>query len=262
MRASHLAVLGALGALLVSTGDADAQRKRKKKKKAADIVDVSAVKDKMVVLSDGEGGYFAAVPGDSDHVFYGDGKTMYRQRVSSSFMDDTKSWSMRVWSPRVNHKADLDAKDDGTGTLTCGDDEFELKVVDKAEATKIIDKAQFVGPLWRRQAHALSRDDKGIYYFVDRIRDEYGGKGYRLFAGPKGDVKELPLTNIVSDSQGEIFSTKKGELRFIQERTKATWIKNERRTELVTLVPEDNIPLIYRDLGMYTGSLGTPCDDY
>ena len=118
------------------------------------------------------------------------------------------------------------------------------------------------GCLWRRVAHALSRDDRGVYYYVDRMQDEYGGKGYRLFAGQKGGLKELGLTNIVSDSEGEIFASKKGELRFVQGGGKATWIKGEKKTELVTVPLDMNLALIYGDLGVYEGSLGTPCDEY
>lgn len=263
MRASHLcrsaAILGAL-ALCVSAADAGKKKKKKKKKTDDEIVDVSAYKDKMVVYTDGEGGYFAAVWNDTDTLFYGDGKTMLKQRVGSAFRDGTK-WEMRMWSPRVNGVADIIATD-ATGKMVCGDDEFELTKLDDADAKKLLDKATFKGVFWKRQAHALSRDDRGTYYYVDRVRDELGGKGYRLFAGQKGAMKELPLINIVSDSEGEIFASKKGELRYVQERTKASWFRGEKKTDLTPVPVENNMMLIYTDLGIYDGSLGTPCDEY
>lgn len=256
------AILGCL-ALVASVADAG-PRKKRKKKKDDEVVDVSAWKDKMLVYTDGEGGYFAVVPGELEPFFYGDGKTMYQQRVFSGGRNPPK-FDMRMWSPRVDNVADFSASDDpkeAAGTLTCGKDEFAITRVADAEARKILAKATFRPPLWKRQAHALSRDDRGTYYYVDKIRDELGGKGYRLFAGPKGAMKELPLVNIVSDSEGEIFASKRGELRFVLEPKKATWIKGTRKTELTPVPVEDNVAMIYGELGVYEGSLGTPCDEY
>ena len=253
----------AAGALVLAAlaVPADAGKKKKKKaKKTDDIVDVSAVKAQFEVYTDGEGGYFVVAPGDTDMTFHGDGKTMYRQRSISSSRNGA-AWSRRMWSPRVDHVADLSV-DGGKGTMACGEESYDITQVTGAEATKIIDKAVFKKPLWTRQAHALSRDDRGVYYYVDRNLEEYGGKGYRLFAGQKGAMKELGLTNIVSDSEGEIFASKKGELRFVQEQTKAVWIKGDKRTELVAVPLDRNLAMIYGELGVYEGSLGTPCDEY
>jgi hypothetical protein len=264
--AATTTVVALLASLAVLPADAK-KKKKKKKKKDDDIVDVSAWKDKFIVYTDGDDGYYAAVPGEMDAVFYGDGKTFYKQRTFSGGRSPPK-WSFRMWSPRVNSVADLDGSDDSAdkvGTMTCGEEEFELTKIDAKEAAKIIDKATFKAPLWKRQAHKLSRDDRGTYYYVDRLRDDvtnYEKKGWRLFAGQKGAMKELPLTNIVSDSEGEIFSSKRGELRFIQENDKATWIKGERKTELVNVPVEDNVKMIYGELGVYEGSLGTPCDEF
>lgn len=264
MRASHLcrsAAIFAAVTFLFASG-ADAGKKKKKKKKADDdIVDVSAVKSTFTLFTDGEGGYYASIRADMDHVFYGDGKTFYRQRAFSGGADGTANWNFRMWAPRVDSVADLDIKG-SKATMTCGQDEFDLELVSATEATKILDKAVFKRPLWTRQGHALSRDDKGNYYFVDRLQDEYGGKGFRLFIGQKGAMKEQSLTNIVSDSMGQIFTSKKGELRFVQEDGKATWIKNERKIELVNVPIEANLAMVYGELGVYEGSLGTPCDEY
>jgi hypothetical protein len=129
------------------------------------------------------------------------------------------------------------------------------------DAKKLVDAAAFRRPFWKRQAQALARDDAGNYYYVDRMRDDYGGKGHRIFAGPKGGMKELPMTNVVSDSVGEIYATKKGELRFVMDPNKASWIRGAAKTELTIIPIEANVSLIYGELGVYDGSLGTPCDD-
>ncbi len=265
MRASTLcrsAALFAVATFLLSTSAEAGKKKKKRKKKVDDeIVDVSAVKDQLLVFTDGADGFFVTARGDVDHLFYGDGKTFYQQRAFSSGANGNTEFTFRMWAPRVDNIADLEINND-VGSISCGKDTFELTQVAATEAAKIIDKAVFKKPLWTRQGHALSRDDKGTYYYVDRQRDEYGGKGFRVFAGQKGAMKELGLTNIVSDSKGQIFSSKKGELRFVQDTEKAVWIKNEKKTELVNVPIEDNLSLVYAELGVYEGTLGTPCDDY
>ncbi|HEX8538017.1 MAG TPA: hypothetical protein VF664_11180, partial [Cystobacter sp.] len=64
-------------------------------------------------------------------------------------------------------------------------------------------------------------------------------------------------------SEGQIFSTKRGDLRLVVEREQPSlWIENKKRTELRAVPIEENMPLIYNELGVYTGArLGTPCDD-
>ena len=61
------------------------------------------------------------------------------------------------------------------------------------------------------------------------------------------------------------FSTKTGSLRFILskgERTETLWIQNAARKKLLQVKVEENLPLIYTELGVYAGQrLGTPCDD-
>ena len=69
------------------------------------------------------------------------------------------------------------------------------------------------------------------------------------------------MTNVVADSKGEIYATKRGELRFITATDAASWVNGNTKTELTIVPVEDNVPMIYRDLGVYEGTLGTPCDD-
>lgn len=242
-------------------GDADAQRKKKKAKD--DKVDVSAVKQDLVVLTDDDGQTYVMsnVWGDEHYVFYGDGKTMYQLRVFGGGADGTTGRiDFSFWSPRANGNASIERNDKGAYLVRCGDETFGLKKADDATSKKVLDTAAFKKPFWKRQAQALARDDSGNYYYVDRLRDDYGGKAHRIFAGPKGGLKELPMTNVVSDSMGEIYATKRGELRFVTSTSSATWIKGATKTSLTIVPVEDNIQLIYGDLGVYEGTLGTPCD--
>jgi hypothetical protein len=237
-----------------------------KKKKVADDTEVVSpdAKRGMIVLTDGEGSVIAIdKTWTDDHLFYyGDGKTLYRQRVFGGGADGgAGTWDLSFWAPRVTH-ASITQQPAGTFKLYCGDTEVKLTKVADADAKKTLDVAVFKKPLWRRQAQFLARDDQGTYYYVDRLRDEFGGKGHRIFAGQKGAMKEMPMTNLVSDSKGEIYATKSGELRFITSSNAASWVKGKETITLTIVPPEDNIPMIYGDLGIYDGSLGTPCDDY
>src|SRR5205823_14008873 len=110
------------------------------------------------------------------------------------------------------------------------------------------------GPsLQKYRPYALLRDDRGNYYFVDHGTTPGDEKRFRLFLGPKGALKEQKMTNVVSDSEGDIFSTKTGSLRLILDKHETTWVQNEKKTKLVFLDPSDNHIMIYTDLGVYTG---------
>jgi hypothetical protein len=265
MRAALVVVITAIvaaGALVPDTAGAERKRRKKAETELENVADVRA---RFVVLTDGEGIYIVADPSwtDDHWLFSGDGKTFYRQRVFSSGKDGSQgTWSMRFWSPRVDSQADVDARTGGRFLLTCGKEEVELKKLPDAEAARIVERGVFKKQLWRRQAQFLARDDRGNYYYVDRMRDEHGGKGHRIFVGPKGAMKELPMTNIVSDSVGEIYATRKGELRFVTSTSSATWVQGQTKLALTIVPVEDNVAMIYGDLGVYEGSLGTPCDEF
>jgi hypothetical protein len=84
---------------------------------------------------------------------------------------------------------------------------------------------------------------------------------FRLYSGPRGSMKPLKMVNVVSDSEGDIFSTKSGELRLVLDKKESAWVQKGKRQPLKSLPVEDNVALIYADLGVYTGQpLGTPCD--
>jgi hypothetical protein len=172
-----------------------------------------------------------------------------------------------VWAPRAKdgNGAGIYIQD-GKATLQCEPKKTIPLVQLKAdEAKALLRHAKLYPPLWQRSAHLLARDDDGVYYYVDQLRDEQGGKGFRVFVGMKGEMKEVPMINIVTDSAGEIFATKAGKLKIIAGNDgSAFWVKKgekeQTKSPLTQLPPVDNIYLIYRELGIY-GSLGAPCDD-
>ncbi len=225
-----------------------------KEEPPATLADVSAIKADLKILTDGKGHYVAVVPfGAGRDLFYGDGKTFYAQRVFSSGSVGRESFDYAFWEPRESapYKASFELRD-GKYRVRCDERLTEVTPVADAERNSMLGAARFFGARWRYRAHALARDDRGTYYYVDRLREPEDAKTFRIFAGPKGAMKPLKMLNIVSDSQGEIFSTPAGELR----------LHHNHRTALSNLPVEENHVLIYTDLGVYTGDrLGTPCDD-
>jgi len=226
--------------------------------------DISGIKDTLKLLTDGKSHYIAVVPfGAGKELFYGDGKAFYAQRVFSSGSVGKESFDYAFWEPRVSapYKGSFELRD-GKFRVRCDERLTEVTPVPDSESQSMLASARFFAARWRYRAHALARDDRGTYYYVDRVREPEDSKTYRLFAGPKGAMKPLKMLNIVSDSQGEIFATPAGELRLVLDRKETVWIRHNQRTPLTNLAVEDNHVLIYTDLGVYTGErLGTPCDD-
>jgi hypothetical protein len=256
---------GTLATICLVGGAARGKPAAKVGEEDAPVVDVLAVKDKLVVLHDGKKHYVVLVPFDDDwkHVFYGDGKTFYAQRVFGGGSEGTIAFDLSFWEPRVKarYQASLELKK-GKYDVQCDTRTTELTPLPAAEAATLIAGATFHETRWRFRAFALARDDRGTYYYVDRQREPEDSLNFRLFSGPRGGVKPLKMVNVVSDSEGQIFSTKAGDLRLVLDRKEAAWVQGKARTTLVPLPIEDNAALIYGDLGAYTGQrLGTPCDD-
>jgi hypothetical protein len=237
-------------------------------------IDVKPVISKLSVFKDADGAYYVVPsPGMWDdlndaenYLFFGDGKQMYQQRVigfgaQPGSNGQELEWNM--WSPRV--------KDARTAEMTSTPGVLELHCEEKGprkltplhadEAKLFFSHAAFFTVFWQRQAQLLARDDDGVYYYVDRLRDEFGGKDFRVFSGMKGELKQLPMTNVVQDSGGEIYATKNGQLKIVANASPpGYWVKDGKKTELTMLDPADNRYLIYRELGIY-GQLGVPCED-
>lgn len=233
---------------------------------AEPALDVSDVKEKLQVFTDGKQHYVVVEPWDKDqkHLYYGDGKRFYSQRSPSGGREGNEAWDRTFWEPRVSAlwQGGVGMRKGGPVTVQCGDRKTELTPVEGEARAKLLTEATFHAPRWKYRAYSLARDEKGVYYYVDRPREPENNKAFRLFAGPRGSLKPLKMTNVVSDSQGDIFTTKKGELRLVLGKKQSKWIAGKKETELTSLPLEDNRMMIYSDLGVYAGQrLGTPCDD-
>lgn len=226
-------------------------------------LDVSAYRERLVVVGDG-GKHYLVVPSDGNFevpIFYGDGQTFYEQRSNGGGRNgedfDRVFWDPRIvsgWQRSVERRA-------GAYSVQCRDRKTALTALPKDEQAQLLDKATFQPPRWKRRAHALARDNQGRYYYVDAAREE-GKKDFRLFVGPRGSLKAQQMVNVVSDSAGDIFATKSGELRLVLNQSETLWVAGKAEVKLIRLPVEDNAPLIYGDLGVYEKEkLGTPCDD-
>ncbi|MGV3621840.1 MAG: hypothetical protein ACO1OB_13535 [Archangium sp.] len=239
-------------------------------------VDAAPFKDKLVLLTDGKGHYVAfdpATPYEATTTFYGDGKTFARIPVHSGGRNGSESWSIAFWDPRVRHGGNgpgmVEMKDSGKKHLvSCSKKETELSVVPKEESKKLLATATFTDTTWTRQPEKLLRDDTGVYYLVDRFRSREPSdrRDFRVFVGHKGAMKQMPLKEIVDDTQGMVLATKTGDLRLVTKGDKfeGKWIVGKKETVLaeVNLDNFDTIRMVYVDLGPYSGlRLGTPCDD-
>jgi hypothetical protein len=290
MRKRSLNLALALGVTVLAAAAAPALAKSAKQKPAApppaatapdpaDVLDGAALAAKLIVVTDGKGHYLAAPPDLSDEgnrgtLYYSTdgGKTFHQQRIQGYGSSGPGTFSLTFWDPRINDgwRRSFDRKEGNAFELQCEDRLSKLTQVPAAEAKTLLAAAQFLKPRWKYRAYALARDDSGKYFYVDKPRQPEDSKAFRLYAGKKNELKPLKMTNVVSDSKGDIFATKTGELRLVIPREGEgggdervpVWIAGKKKTSLTWVPIEDNGKLVYTELGVYTGQpLGTPCDD-
>jgi hypothetical protein len=224
--------------------------------------------EETYLCTDGKSHYVGSgpFPEAPKRVFYGDGRTFIRvdqgvRSMGTRFIDprepspgeEGRPWERYTSSVYLNRRS-------RTCRLRCGTRNVDLQVLKPADKRKLLTGAAWKSPPERREPFALARDRKGVYYFIDTDVPE-GSKDYRLYRGPKGNMKLLSMTNIVEDSQGAIFSTPSGKLRLVVERENSFWISGKVSQTLLNLPLIDNLTMIYNELGVYIGQpYGTPCD--
>lgn len=242
--------------------------------------------EKTGVCTDGKNHYVVVAPSEkqSTQLFYGDGKTFHRVPLppwvltgdsffEPRFFAKTKNSSFRGLDMRMFASVEYDAKK-ATCSASCGERKTDLQILgEDAKKTLLLGKATFEPPLHTRAPHHLARDEGGRYFYVDKGNTAETEKNFRLFVGPKGAMKLQKMTNAVADTEGEIFTTKSGSLRYVTDRKNPpTWIQSGKKLTLTVVPiegtdektgePINNYGLIYNDLGVYLGQkLGNPCDD-
>lgn len=251
----HLILLVALA----GTAAADAKR-----------IDLSRELPRLEVYRDELGKYYVVPKDVGEHAkeltFYGDGRTMYRQRVIA-LGSTPEGRNISVWAPRVKNVpfGMFDRDKDGAASITCRmkDQQHEkrpLTLLSGAESRALFAKAAFLPPLWQRRVYFFGRGASTTYYLVDALEDEYGGQGFRLFVGPKGQMKQVSITDFANDTAGTSVITKAGVLVIPGGEGAVVWKKPKTATAITRLDSAVNGYLIYRELGVY-GQLGTFCED-
>ena len=236
-------------------------------------IDIKDWKAQMLVLKDADGGIYV-VFNERDkekHLFYGSGrdKVLYDQLLEGGSGRDADAWNVSVSAPRTGYPfmGQVGRRKDATFYRECGSSDkntADLTLLTGDKAKDILDKYQFVTTSMIRRPYLLARDDRGVYYYVDVLRTIYGGAGHRVFVGKKGALKQMALTDVTSDTAGDVFSTKTGDLRLVntvvegKDKPSAQWIRGEKKSDLIYLDLYMNQPLIYRDLGLYKIA-GTIC---
>jgi len=233
-------------------------------------VDIKPFRDQLIVLQDANGGTYVLVPGISGPVFFGPAGGPFHQQLIGPGSRDGDTWQVSVSAPRAPHPhlAGVQRKADGSYIRWCSQTLDEvgmgLTEVTGSKAKEIL-KGKFLTTLLVRVPVLFARDDVGTYYYVDRLSQDYGGNGYRMFVGKKGAMKSLAVTDLTSDERGIVITTRTGVLSVVHEsddssKIQAKWIRGDKRTELITLDVYQNSHVIYRDLGIY-GDTGTICGE-
>ena len=248
--------------LLALTGIAAADDPKPK------AIDVKAIRDKLLLFEDTQGGTYVVLPGPDGRLFYGTNTKVVYEQIVVTKGTDGDGWSFGVYAPRLSGITPAIVqrrKDTSAFERWCDQASMPLKLVPADRAKPMLEKLQFMTNAMIRRPQFFARDDAGVYYYVDQLAKAYGGEGYRVFSGKKGAMKLLPLTDVAHDTGGDVFSTKSGDVRFVVDandhsKNTAYWIKGDKKHELTILDPDTNSRVIFKDLGIYT-FLGTVCDE-
>jgi hypothetical protein len=192
--------------------------------------------------------------GDRTGVYSGSNKELYPQYVLGSAWDYYRN-DLSLWSAGTYTKL---RRLEGKWGLACDEKLTPFETLIGKEREDFLARAKLMDePIWKREPYYLGRDSNGVYYYIDKLRKEFGGKHHRVFMGRRGQAKLTKLVGLVEDSQGMLFSTRKGDLRLIVGRTgrgkDATWIRGKKAAPLTTVPLDRNEKLIYQSLGAYFG---------
>ena len=188
--------------------------------------------EKTAVCTDGKSHYVVVAPSEKQSVqlYYGDGKTFHRVPLppwvltgqdffEPRFFAPTKNSNFRGLDMRLFASADYDAGKKSC-SVSCGPRTTPLTLMDEEAKRALLGKASYEPPLAKRAPHRLARDENGRYFYVDKGNTPETEKSFRLYVGPKGAMKLQKMTNAVADTEGEIFTTKSGSLRYVTDRQK------------------------------------------
>lgn len=261
-------------ATVIRFGDAAAGVPNAADVKLTKLIDITTVKGKMTALQEPSTKTIILLFHDPERyerisrVFLGSSTQLFEQAITGSGIDGSEKWHVVIAAPRSRADKNSEAVvtfNNATFTLWCTTDETTPALIplSEAEAQAVLKKATFRTSGIVRRSVALARDAAGVYYYVDRLRDDLGGQGYRVYIGKRGALKQMPLRDVAIDSAGMVFATKKGEFRLTLDTgssSTATWNNKGKALNLKVLSTFAESYLIHRELGIYT-AFGAACDD-
>jgi hypothetical protein len=241
--------------------------------KLTKVIDITTVTGKMTALQEPSTKTIILLFHDPERfervnrVFLGSSTQLFEQVINASGIDDSDKWSFVIAAPRSRGFKNLEALVSyykTEFTLSCTTEKVPaLTQLSDAEAQAVLKKATFRTSALVHVPVALARDEAGVYYYVDRLRNDLGGQGYRVYVGKRGALKLMPLRDVAIDSGGMVFATKKGEFQLTLDTgssVTATWNNKGKARTLKVLDLFNESYLIHRELGIYS-AFGTACDD-
>lgn len=230
--------------------------------------------DAMSVCADDKGHVVTLDPdrvrdGDdtfSEALYMGSAKELYRVQGSRAipwfFLEPRYVKKGETGGARFHSSVSF-KRDENVCVVSCGDREVKVPMLSAADGAKLVLGAKFVDSPFTRVPYTLLRDRRGTYYYVDTSSLPNREKDFHVWVGQRGKMKRLPLTNVVSDSAGDLFTTKAGELRLSLDKEKGSfWHEKNANLPLRPVPVEENYDVIFNELGVYTERLGNPCDDF
>jgi hypothetical protein len=210
--------------------------------------------------------------GRGAEVYFGDGKTLYRQPLMSYENKKQEEW-IGLLDPRGIHVATL-KRVGSTYTLACAlsGTSAPSRIIELGEPqpTKLAKKTVIHEQLPGFEPYLLARAPVGTtYYYLDRPRtDAHDSEEFRLFIGKRGALKRVPIKEVARDTASDVFVTAKGTLIIANAKEKdvlptVTFGPTAKKQTALTPVPAyPNRTLIYGDLGVYARDpSGLPCEE-
>lgn len=218
----------------------------------------------LQLATDGKGHYVAFNPKarTSGAFLHGTKERMYEQRVHGASRNGDKSFSFTFWEPRVQDgwRRSFGMRD-GKFTLFCGDKRIQFEKIPEGEAKQVLAATAVFKHRWRRHAHAMARDNRGNYYYVDRANEPRGNNDFRLYVGTKGSLGYQPVNDAIVDDATDLFIATSGRLELSRDKLTSVWWVGDERHELKRLNLYQQGPDIYKSLGVYGDEkLATACD--
>jgi hypothetical protein len=231
---------------------------------AGDDPPLAEVKSELVVLGTPDGRYIALVPElDSRHVYFGERRALHRQKVLLTATDEDDNFSVLIWAPDQVGGGAIEMVED-RWRLRCGARITDLVAVGENERALLLKTARFEAPRLAREPYALARNERGEYFYIDRDVRARGSAGYRMYTGRIGKVRQIKLAWVVSDSEGDVFAGRRGQLRVVTDERGGRsfeWRRGKSVEALLEVPIARNPYLVYKELGVYQNhQLGTPCD--